>query len=191
MSYSICFSPLDLLHLVWSSLGPTMLLHDSDPLSNQNFVLLRTFKMSLLVLWFALFLIKSMVIIVSVSWYTICIFLWLSLRFFSVLSLFSNCTIMFPFVVFFAFLLVCNSFASWNCVYIFIKLEIFLNVISSNILQFSHSLFLGLQMTHLLDTIDRSGGWLGICFYLLNTHWVSSQWGRCYDVNILRFVVFL
>ena len=86
-----------------------MLLHDSDPLINKNFVLLRTLKMSLLVLWFALFLIKSVVIIVSVSWYKICIFLWLPLRFFCLIT-FSNCTIMFPFVVFFAFLLVCNSF---------------------------------------------------------------------------------
>ena len=64
-----------------------MLLHDSDPLINKNFVLLRTLKMSLLVLWFALFLIKSVVIIVSVSWYKMCVFLWLPLRFFSVLSL--------------------------------------------------------------------------------------------------------
>ena len=120
-----------------------MLLHDSDPLINKNFIWLSILKMSLLVLWSALFLIKSMVIIISASWYTICIFLWLPLRFFSVLSLFRNCTITCPFVVFFAFLLVWNSFGFLKlCVYIF-KLKTFLNVIPSNILPFSPSLFLG------------------------------------------------
>ena len=39
--------------------------------------------------------------------------------------------------------------------------------------------------------VDGLGGWPGICFYLLSTHWVSSQWGGCYDVDLLCFVVFL
>ena len=65
---------------------------------------------------------------------------------------------MFPFVVFFAFLLVCDSFGFLKLCLYFHQVGNFLNVISSNILQFSPSLFLGLQMTDLLDTIDGSGG---------------------------------